>query len=303
MEDEAPGSDELDTTTNDTHDDLDLDLSGDDGLGDEHTEGDGDGEGEGDGLEDVEWEGKNVRVPPEVKAALMRTADYTRKTQEVAQQRKTLEEAAARLTQQVEHSKEIDQERVNLALVETQLKAMDRIDWDKLEEEDPDEVNRLFRQQQRLRAKADEIRGSLSQKQNNLDLERQRTANEQRATAVQECVDTLKRDIKGWNNDLAVKIGEFAVEKLGWSPEAVTALTHAPTIKALHGAYTAAQMQRRAAVQNKLDAGDRTAPVSRPGGGSPNQRRTTDGSGDKLSTTEWMKRENARLQAKRKAGR
>ncbi|KPF66114.1 hypothetical protein IP84_17015 [beta proteobacterium AAP99] len=42
-------------------------------------------------LEDVEYEGKSYKLPPELKNALLRQADYTRKTQEVAQERSILQ--------------------------------------------------------------------------------------------------------------------------------------------------------------------------------------------------------------------
>ncbi len=48
---------------------------------------------EGDGLVEVEYGGKVYAVPPELKGALMRQADYTRKTQALAQHRQTLEAA------------------------------------------------------------------------------------------------------------------------------------------------------------------------------------------------------------------
>jgi hypothetical protein len=40
---------------------------------------------------EVEYEGKTYCLPPELRDALLRQADYTRKTQEVAQARKALE--------------------------------------------------------------------------------------------------------------------------------------------------------------------------------------------------------------------
>src|SRR5215216_3195421 len=46
---------------------------------------------EADEFEDVDFAGKQYRLPKELKSALMMQADYTRKTQDVAEQRKALE--------------------------------------------------------------------------------------------------------------------------------------------------------------------------------------------------------------------
>ena len=43
-------------------------------------------------LEEVEHEGKKYQIPKPLKGALLMQADYTRKTQEVAEQRRAVEE-------------------------------------------------------------------------------------------------------------------------------------------------------------------------------------------------------------------
>ena len=57
-------------------------------------------------VEDVDWEGKKYAVPKELKDALMRQSDYTRKTQEIAETRRALEAKEAEIQQraQVEES-------------------------------------------------------------------------------------------------------------------------------------------------------------------------------------------------------
>jgi len=284
--------------------DDDTQTDDEDGLGEDDAEqsDDDDGEDDDDGLEDVEWEGKTIRVTPEVKAALMRRADHTRKTQEVAEQRKALEAREASLAQQAELIEQLQDDRAELALVQRQLKAMDGINWDELEEEDPKEAARLTRQLTRLQTKRDELSKSVDTKTNDLALERQRSANEVRAKAIEQCQRTLagKDGIKGWNEGLAVKLGEFAVKSLGFTPEQVLEMTNPWTIKGIHAEYERHQAQRRDRAQKKAQAGEKTAPVRGPGANpSGHARRTTDASGDRLSTDEWMRRERDRLAAAR----
>lgn len=52
-------------------------------------------------LETVEIDGKKYTIPPDLKPYLLRQQDYTRKTQEVAEQRRTAEAAHAQAQQQI----------------------------------------------------------------------------------------------------------------------------------------------------------------------------------------------------------
>ena len=64
------------------------DESPDEGSDEEVREDDAETQPEDD--EEVEYEGKTYKVPKELKGALMKNADYTQKTQEVAEQRKSV---------------------------------------------------------------------------------------------------------------------------------------------------------------------------------------------------------------------
>lgn len=298
VEDVSDLSNQTDEHADDAEDDDDPDLAEGEEAGDDDEEGEDD-------LVEMKWDGKTVRVPASVKAGLLRQADYTRKTQTLSDDRKALETERTSLRQQAERSKEVDADRLQYHVIESQLKALDKMDWDKLEEDDPAEANRLWRQRGQIRDKQIELAGQITQMQQTLELDRKRSADAAHVTAVQETEAVLQKDIKGWNRDLAIKVGEFAVNKLGWSPQHVLRATDPVVIKTIHAAYVGDQAQRRLRQQEKLEAGDKTAPVRSPGGGgaSPNARRTTDGSGDKLTTAEWMKREQQRTAEARKARR
>lgn len=75
-------------------------------------------------------------------------------------------------------------------------------------------------------------------------------------------------------------------------------------IKTIHLALKGAEVDKRERAQKKLTTAEKTDPVKLPGGNSgAASRRTTDSSGDKLSTAEWIRRENERVAAKRTAKR
>ena len=101
------------------------------------------GDDEGDGeppepeLVEVEYEGKKHKVPPELKDALLRTADYTRKTQEVAEQRKAVEAKQVEANQAFQTSQEVIEARAHIHHVDSQLKQYENVNWAQLEQEDP----------------------------------------------------------------------------------------------------------------------------------------------------------------------
>ena len=83
-------------------------------------------------LADLEWEGVTFKAPTKVKEALMRQADYTRKTQEVADERRTLEHAKA-VAQSAALEKvfveSITQEQQELAVIDAYLQQAGKMDW------------------------------------------------------------------------------------------------------------------------------------------------------------------------------
>jgi hypothetical protein len=252
-------------------------------------------------LEEVEWEGKKVRVPAEVKAALMRTADYTRKTQVVAEQAKAVAARETEITQRAEVLEATIQERAELVAIERQIAAFEKMgddDWDALEDEDPKQARKLQRQRDSLKDRAAELKGTLQTKETEaLTAKRTRFA-----TRVQESQAVLARDIKGWGPKLAQEITQYGTAK-GLSNDDLLELNTKPAlVKVLHEALLGSQALKREAAAKKLTDAQQTRPLTEVGGSSPSSRRTTDASGDGLSTKEWMAREEARVAAKRKEG-
>lgn len=105
---------------------------------------------EDDPLVTIKVDGKEIEVPlSELKSGYQRQADYTRKTMEVAEQRKAAEAEAAKV-QQERQDLARGLQRTQAAL-EAALMEQQRIDWDQLIQNDPQEYLRqkhLFDQRQ-----------------------------------------------------------------------------------------------------------------------------------------------------------
>lgn len=115
--------------------------------------------------EEVEYEGKAYKVPKELKEALMRQADYTRKTQDVADQRKAVEERMQVLQQQEQALAKTFDKRVELKGIQDRLSQFEQIDWQGLADSDPVQATKLNLAYQQLQRQANGIYGELQQVQ------------------------------------------------------------------------------------------------------------------------------------------
>jgi len=260
-------------------------------------------ETEGDDLEDVEWEGKKARVPAEIKAALMRTDDYTRKTQAVAEERKALETRAQTLTQQAETVEALQADYGKVHALDMQVKAFEAINWDELDREaaaseDPisaqAEINKLERQYRRLVAERDGAQKDLDGKVSERRLQSEREA----ATATQETFRQLsdpKTGIKGWGQEKASTLANLAMSE-GVTVEEIKQ-ADARTWKLLDRLHRAeTQLVKTKAANNHANA-QQTAPAKAVSGKST----PAAGLDDRLSTSNWMERRNAELAARQRA--
>lgn len=270
------------------------------------TEGDGDAvqpEEPEDDLEEVEWEGKKARIPPEFKAALMRTADYTQKTQALAETRKTLEAKEQSVAQQVAAAEAVAKELGQLARVETEIEAYDKLtdaDWAAVKEANRDEWQDHKERYRDLKAAREQLSADVKSKKESLALEAKRTADAAFATQIQERNTVLARDIKGWGPDLAAKVIAHANKEFGITPEELQVATDPRVVKVIFAAMQGAEALSKQKAAARVQAAQQTTPVKTVGGASPNARKTTDASGDGLSMAEWAARERAREAERRK---
>lgn len=226
-----------------------------------------------DDTEEVEYEGKTHKVPKELKEALMRNADYTRKTQEVAEQRRQNEAQAENLKQQEQIQREYIQEISQVTAIDARLNEIGQIDLLKLNEDNPLKAQELLIIRQQLHEARNGIVGRIQQKENHRQsIEQQKAWEKQQATAKQnqEAENVIRRDIKDWSPELANKLASFAKEE-GWTAQEIADAT-IPQIKSLNKAYRASQLAKTA--QPPKAAQVPAKPVPQVGsGGAPVRRK------------------------------
>lgn len=196
--------------------------------------------------EEVEYEGKAYKLPKELKDALLRQQDYTRKTQEVANTRKAVEQQAEEVRIQAEFQREHLPKMVEIQALDTQLQQYSQLDWKAIIESDPGQAMLLQVQQRDLQDKANRLRGELQ----GLAQEHGAKAAQMRQQAQARCIEEVRKDIKGFDADMLKGIDETA-RAFGFSGEELAQVTDPRVVKVLHAAMQYQRLQGSKAIADK----------------------------------------------------
>lgn len=234
--------------------------------------------------EEVEHDGQKYKLPKALKPALMMQADYTKKTQELAEQRRAFEAEA-------KNTREADEEhltgRAKLIGMDDTLAQYAKVDWDALAAQDAEAANAHWRKYQLLKdqrsAFAEEFKGKQG--------ERVLKAQQEAAKRQQEGLETLQRDIPGWSPKLVEELKEFAGKKYGLTPARIAAIEDPAFVRAIHDAMQATKAQKTATRIKPIEAAATARPVPRAGSSAS----PPTGLSDSLSADEWARRRNAQL--------
>lgn len=161
----------------------------------------------------------------------MRQRDYTVKTQSVAKERESLTE---QVKKQIEPA--LSQYQQNLkffeqALWKTLAPEIESTDWNALAKDNPAE---WARKRQGI-DNVNNLLQAVKAEQEKLSVKQQEEARAGLQKQVNEAIDTLRRDLPGWNTELYGKILE-AGEKYGYSRQELNSVADARAIKILHDA-------------------------------------------------------------------
>lgn len=229
---------------------------------------------------EVEYGGKTYTVHPDLRDGLMFKADYTRKTQEVAERRKELE---ARITETEQVSEAERGAQATLSAIDAALQSFEGVDWDALERQNPSEANRLFRNFTMLQQQRGGVEGQLKDAYQKREAETQRVY----AERFQQSMAELEKDVPGWSESKAVELKTFAKEAFGFSEDEFRMALHDPRqIKLVNLAFAASKAKKTP----KPAAPAPKPALSIKGGSSPKR-----GLDDRMSTEEWMKQRQKQL--------
>lgn len=245
--------------------------------------------------EEIDWEdGKKYRIPKAIKPALLRTADYTRKTQEVARERDTLKAERTAFEQQTAASREHIKDIAQLQGLDDWLGQMDQVNWQQWEMENPQEAQAAWRQ----RELAKDARAKLATKIEAGIRQSIQTAQQETAKRRNETAAYAQQNIPGWTPQMDLQITQFAQQELGFTPDELVGLISPKTYRTLHRLWALEQAAKKSPPPTAPEAADvAVTPLSPPARG---RAPANAGPRPSQSIDDWMAARTKQIAARRK---
>jgi hypothetical protein len=231
---------------------------------------------------ELELDGQVHTLPGALKGAFLRQADYTRKTQELAEHRRAVEAERQALAEHAARASGASQDRVRLAALDHELEGFQGVDWQGYAAADPQGAQAMWAKFQEMSQARERLAYALSHHAERGQLQAAREAAERMA----ETGRTLQQEIDGWSPEVAAKLVEYA-QAFGVTLEELSQMADARLWKVLHKAYQADQAGRQ-------DVAARAQAV-RPAVLVAGAAAGTGGVRDELATKEWMARRNDQM--------
>lgn len=206
--------------------------------------------------EEVEWQGQKYLVPKELKSALMANADYTRKTQEVASIRSSLQAEREAFAMQQAVQQTVAPELQRLSTIDAQIAQIANQDWASM---DTDTLVKSKHNLDVLKEHRENLANQISGKVNEYQEQIRGKLNE----SMQKGVEWLAKEIPNYSPAIAKSLIEYAPNE-GYSKEEVLQVTDPRMIKTLWKAQQWDNLQKSKGqiADKKLP---RVTPVLKPG--------------------------------------
>lgn len=198
-------------------------------------------------IEEVEFDGKKLAIPagtpPELvigvtKLANDLKADYTRKTQEVAESRKSIEARSEAIQQQEALLSANFSKAVEYKALQDRLNQFEQIDWQALADSDPGQATKLNLAFQQLQRQAGKLYGELRQGH---EQQQQLTAH-QRQLLIEQGQRELQKRIPKWGAEVAKSITEKA-QTYGFTADELSKQIDPRFVHVLHDAMQWQKLQ------------------------------------------------------------
>lgn len=210
-------------------------------------------------FEEVEFEGETYHVPPKLKDALLRQSDYTKKTTEVAERQRGIEQKELQI-------KAAEAERQFHSSVKDDLTALQKLDfqieqWKSVDVTgmSSEELWKLSRTVDQLKDKRAELSNGLNQKWHGFQQQQQQLLADAKAKAEEH----VSKAIKGWGPDAKKAVRDFAVAQ-GFTQAEIDSIGDPRVVSTLWKAAQFDKLQSQN-IQGKV----KTVPTVKPGSSNP----------------------------------
>ena len=235
--------------------------------------------------DEIEVDGKKFAMPKsaaeKLKAERLMHADYTQKTQAVAEERKAIAAQREQVQRQQQEAQKYIDNLAELRSIDRQLEGYSKLDWEALIDQAPQDAMKLQQQQKALETQRHGVVGAITQQQ-----EQDRLVEQQNlAKQVQEAEAYFKREIPNWSAERSNQIMQFAVAQ-GLPAELLSqAVLRQPALAlVLHKAEMFDQLEKKQAT-NKPKPPVQEKPVTR----ITATRASVQRDPAKMSDADWLK--------------
>lgn len=256
--------------------------------------------------EEIDLDDVKLKLPKsqaeKVKAGVLRQADYTRKTQELAAQREALDADRDAVQQFKTSSEEERKAELNVHALSAQIEHYANVDWTASRQN-----ARAIDAQNGNRAAMDAfddawqtyqgLLGAKTEAEKDLETKKQeRQSVEQRETAkrIDQGREQLLKAIPDWSPEKAAKLTSAATQHFGFTAKELSQIDDPRIIIALAAAVEAQEAKTKAKKAQSILKAQEIQPAAKPARASA----PPSGLDDRLSQEEWLKRRNAQLKAR-----
>lgn len=168
----------------------------------------------------------------EMREGFLAKADYHASIQQVAQEKKDLQEKVRQAHVDATQSYVQQLETYRQAVVKVMAPEILNVDLNRLAQEDPAEAQRIFFKQMQFKETLQGIESARKEALDKINTERQRDLVE----AVAKSRETLAGKIPGWNDEKYQAVMKSGVEDYGFAPDEVSKWVDPRVIELLHDA-------------------------------------------------------------------
>ncbi len=240
--------------------------------------------------EEVDYNGNRYKVPKEVAPALMMQADYTRKTQEVAELRKAAEAEREAFLVEKQINDEIFDDAAQHRAINARIRELQNVNPNALQ---PQQQTQYMIEMMNLKNASDELAGKINYKRSELMALQQDTTAKQLSQAVAELAKPDER--LGWSGkyDDTMRASLAATGKeIGLPDHVLNGIREPVIIKALHLAKIGLEtLKKQKAAANAKPSQPEAKPVPTVSG--VKAKASVDP--DKLPMDQWIKYERQRM--------
>lgn len=242
-----------------------VEVQADDGAEGEQSQTEGDGQEptnaeSNEALREVEIDGEVYQIPEKIAERFIHHADYTKKTQNLAELSRTLSAERDSLQVAQAFDKATAQERQQMMILDAQLAQFKNVDWSQMQTED------LLR----TRAQFDQLRDARAEIAKGIDAKRgqfEQRINEARSQALQAGAKYIEQNIKGFDQNTQRALMDYGLSIGYQAPELANIVDPRNVVTMWKAMQWDALQASNPTVKNKAA---KASPVIRPGA-TPNR--------------------------------